>query len=160
MPFRSPLRAIALGGLTVGVLDGLDAIIFFGLRGVGPTRIFQAIAAGLLGPQSFQGGFPTAALGVLLHYTIATLIVAVAFEIARRIPALTTQPILVGACYGVGVWLVMNFVVVPLSAANQGPRPAAVLINGILIHILGVGIPAWLFASRSEKGEARSVTQR
>jgi len=28
----SPLRAITLAALTVGVLDGLDAIIFFGLR--------------------------------------------------------------------------------------------------------------------------------
>ncbi|MEI2718545.1 MAG: hypothetical protein V9E87_00155 [Gemmatimonadales bacterium] len=119
MPLRSPLRAILLGGLIVGALDGLDAIIFFGLRGVGPTRIFQAIAAGLLGPESFQGGFPTAALGVVLHYTIATAIVAVAFLIAQRVPALTTRPIVVGACYGIGVWLVMNLVVVPLSAANR-----------------------------------------
>ena len=47
MPFRSPLRAILLGGLIVGALDGLDAIIFFGLRGVSTIRIFQAIAAGL-----------------------------------------------------------------------------------------------------------------
>ncbi len=148
MPFRSPLRAILLGGLTVGALDGLDAIIFFGLRGVGPTRIFQAIAAGLLGRDAFQGGFPTAALGVVLHYTIATAIVAVAFLIAQQLPALTTRPIAVGACYGIGVWLVMNLVVVPLSAANPAARSAPVLINGILIHILGVGIPAWLFAAK------------
>lgn len=48
MSSLSPARAIAYGGLTVGVLDGLDAVVFFGLRGVPPLRIFQAIAAGLI----------------------------------------------------------------------------------------------------------------
>jgi hypothetical protein len=65
----SPLRAITLATLTVGVLDGLDAIIFFGLRGATPTRIFQAIAAGILGRQAaVQGGLQTALLGVALHF--------------------------------------------------------------------------------------------
>lgn len=149
MPLRSPLRTILLGGLIVGALDGLDAIIFFGLRGASTIRIFQAIAAGLLGRDAFQGGLPTAALGVVLHYAIATTIVAVAYQLARRFPALTTRPIVVGACYGIGVWLVMNFVVVPLSAANGAARTAPVLINGLLIHMLGVGIPAWLVVRKT-----------
>jgi hypothetical protein len=34
----SPLRAITLAALTVGVLDGLDAIIFFGPRRRAPFR--------------------------------------------------------------------------------------------------------------------------
>lgn len=149
MPLRSPLRAILLGGLIVGALDGLDAVIFFGLRGVSTIRIFQAIAAGLLGREAFQGGLPTAALGVVLHYTIATAVVAIAYLLARRIPALTTRPILVGACYGIGVWLVMSYLVVPLSAANTAARTAPVVINGIMIHIVGVGIPAWLVARKA-----------
>jgi len=48
-------RAILSGGLVVGILDGLDAVIFFGLRGVRPIRIFQAIASGLLGMNLFDG---------------------------------------------------------------------------------------------------------
>ena len=151
MPLRSPLRAILLGGLIVGALDGLDAVIFFGLRGVSTIRIFQAIAAGLLGREAFQGGLPTAALGVVLHYTIATTIVAIACLLARRIPALATRPILVGACYGLGVWLVMSYLVVPLSAANGAARTAPVVINGIMIHIVGVGIPAWLVARKAPR---------
>jgi len=31
-------RAILYGALVVGVLDGIDAIVFFGLRGVSPIR--------------------------------------------------------------------------------------------------------------------------
>ena len=61
----SPLRAITPATLTVGVLDGLNAIIFFGLRGATPTRIFQAIAAVIFGRQgAVQGGLQTALLGV------------------------------------------------------------------------------------------------
>lgn len=43
--------------------------------------------------------------------------------------------------------LVMNLVVIPLSRIG-GPAmpPAAVLANGILIHLFGVGLPAALFA--------------
>lgn len=139
-------RAVVLGGLTVAVLDGLDAVIFFGLRGVAPVRIFQAIAAGLLGRQAFQGGMGTAALGLVLHLIIATSIVAVACLLARRFPPLIRHPLIAGAVYGIGVWLVMNFVVIPLSAAMPAARSAPVVINGLLVHVVGVGVPALLFA--------------
>jgi len=142
-----PSRAILLGGLTVATLDGLDAVVFFGLRnGVPPARIFQAIAAGLLGKASFQGGAPTVALGLLCHLFIATTIVAVFVLASRRLPALVERPFLWGPVYGVADYLVMNLVVVPLSAANAAPKTLAVVINGVLIHIVGVGIPSALFA--------------
>jgi len=81
----------------------------------------------------------------------------VAFLIAQQLPALTTRPIAVGACYGIGVWLVMNFVVVPLSAANGAARTAPVVINGLLIHILGVGIPAWLIAVNAPRASRQAA---
>lgn len=144
-------RAVGLGGLTVAVLDGLDAVIFFGLRGVSPVRIFQAIAAGLLGPAAFQGGWWTVAVGVALHFFIATTIVAVACLVARRFPVLFRRWLPAAILYGAGVWLAMNSIVIPLSAATRGPLRLAVVINGILIHLVGVGIPAVLFA-RSAAG--------
>ena len=59
-------QALAYGTLVVGILDGLDALIFFGLRGAQPTRIFQGIASGLLGRSAFSGGLGTALLGVAI----------------------------------------------------------------------------------------------
>ena len=44
--------------------------------------------------------------------------------------------------------VVMNAVVLPLSRAATGPRPLPVLLNGVLIHMLGVGLPAAWVASR------------
>jgi len=147
-----PSRSILLGGLTVATLDGLDAVIFFGIRnGVPPYRIFQAIAAGLLGKASFQGGAPTVALGLLCHLIIATTIVALFVFASRRLPALAERPFLWGPVYGVAAYLVMNLLVVPVSAANPAPKTLAVVINGVLIHIVGVGIPSALFARAASK---------
>lgn len=143
----TPAQAVLLGTLTVGALDLLDALVFFGLRGIAPIRIPQSIASGLLGRAAFEGGLPTAALGVLLHFFIAFVIVSLYHLASRRWPALTRHPLFCGALYGVVAYVVMTFGVVPLSAAPlKPPSQAAVIANGLLIHILGIGIPSALFA--------------
>ncbi|MGH9373027.1 MAG: hypothetical protein ACRD15_16010, partial [Vicinamibacterales bacterium] len=81
----STSRALLYGTLAVGILDGLDAVLFFGLRGAQPIRIFQGIASGLLGPSAFSGGWATALVGVLLHFFIAFCIVLVFLLASRRI---------------------------------------------------------------------------
>jgi hypothetical protein len=139
-------RAVLFGTLVVGALDALDAIVFFGLRGATPTRIFQSIAAGLLGRSSFSGGISTAALGVALHFFIAFMIVVTFVVAGRYIDVLRRAPIWSGLAYGVAVYLFMNLVVVPLSAAGRAPFSWPVTINGVVIHMLGVGLPSSLFA--------------
>ena len=142
----SPVQALLLGTLTVGVLDILDAFVFFGLRGVPATAILQAIASGVLGREAFAGGSGTAALGLALHFVIAFGVVAVYHLASRRFPALARNPLLLGPLYGILVYLVMNEVVLPLSAAMTGPRTLPILVNGLLIHAFGVGLPAALSA--------------
>jgi hypothetical protein len=147
----STAGALVAGTLTVGVLDILDAFIFFGLRGARPVGILQSIASGVLGRAAYQGGLRTAALGLLLHFVIAFGVVATYLLATRLIPALNRRPWLYGLLYGVVVYAVMNLVVVPLSAAalGSGPTPVVVRINGVLIHLFGVGLPAALVAARA-----------
>ena len=147
----TPRKALALGTLVVGTLDILDALIFFGLRGAHPIRIFQSITAGLLGREAFQGGLATALLGGVLHFFIAFAIVAVYFLASRRVPALTRHAVALGMLYGIGVYFVMSYIVIPLSAANQGSFSLPVFVNGILIHAFGVGVPAALFARAARR---------
>ena len=149
MPARlSAWQALLYGTLVVGTLDALDAIVFFGLRsGARPIRIFQGIAVGLIGPAARQGGLKTAALGVFLHYFIAFGIVVTYFLVSRRVRLLTRRPVICGLAYGLVVYAVMNLVVLPLSKVGGPSMPAApVLANGLLIHMLGVGLPSALFA--------------
>jgi hypothetical protein len=143
------MQLLLLGGLVVGILDGLDAVIFFGLRsGARPERIFQGIAGGLLGRGAVQGGWRTALLGLFLHFFIAFAIVATYYVLSRGARLLTRYPVACGIVYGVIVYAVMNFVVIPMSAIGPrtAPIPTPVLINGLLIHAFGVGLPAALFA--------------
>ena len=135
----------------MGTLDILDALIFFGLRGAQPIRIFQSIAAGLLGRDAFRGGLVTALLGGVLHYFIAFVIVAVYFLASRSAPVLIRHAVALGMLYGIVVYFVMSYIVIPLSAANQSAFSMPVFINGTLIHAFGVGLPAALFA-RAARG--------
>jgi uncharacterized membrane protein YagU involved in acid resistance len=159
----TPARAIVYGGLTVGVLDLADAVIFFYLRsGVSPVAILHSIAAGLLGPAAARaGGAPTAALGLVLHFLIATIIVAIYVAASRRRRLLRERVVLCGLTYGLIAYVVMNYIVVPLSNARSGgPIVWPIVINGLLIHAFGVGLPAAWFASAISDEPRPTVPRR
>jgi hypothetical protein len=143
----SASRALLYGTLAVGVLDITDAFVFFWLRsGAAPIRILQSIAAGLLGRASFSGGWRTAGLGLLLHFFISFVVVLVFLMVSRLLPVLRRHAIAAGLLYGIAVYLTMTFIVVPASAAAGGTPPWPVALNGVLIHMFGVGLPAALAA--------------
>jgi hypothetical protein len=52
----STFAALVGGGLVVGSLDITYAILFWSFRDVKPIRVFQSVAAGVLGPASREGG--------------------------------------------------------------------------------------------------------
>lgn len=140
--------AIALGGLIAGTLDILAAFAMSWPR-VMPSRVLQSIASGLLGRAAYQGGARTAALGLLLHFVIATGAAAVYYVASRRWTVLRRRPVACGLTYGVVVYLVMNLVVVPLSQIGfrmPAWHSAALLI---VIHMVCVGLPIALATARA-----------
>ena len=145
------LHPVLIGSLAVAVLDGIEPVIFYALRGVHPMRVFQGIAAGLLGRESFNGGVPTMVLGMGLHLFIASVIVTLYWLASRRWKALAERPVPYGILYGLVVYAVMTFIVVPLSAAGSGIRipPPVMLANGIFAHLFCVGLPTAFAVGRS-----------
>lgn len=141
-------HAILAGGLVAGTLDILYAFLLWGLRGASPVRILQSIASGLLGRAAYQGGAAAAALGGALHYLIACTMAAAYVLAATRIGTLARRPFLWGPLYGLALYGVMNYVVVPLSAFPAPRRPPDPLtwITGLAVHALLVGLPIALFA--------------
>ena len=132
--------AIFFAGLACGVLDITAAFVTWALQGVGPGRILRGIASALIGPEAFQGGTATAALGLALHFLIAFSAAAVFFLASRQISFMTQRPILAGALYGVCVYVVMYWIVMPLSKVhpNHALKPS---IIAIVTHMFCVGLP-------------------
>jgi hypothetical protein len=136
---RSPIAGILWGGLVAGTIDVGAACL---ISGKDPVYILQTIAGGLLAKQSFAGGAATAGLGLILQW-IMSLIIAAVFVFACRVqPLLARRWILGGLAYGVVIFAVMNFVVVPLSAWRRFPRftpisaaenLAAMLLFGLIV---------------------------
>jgi hypothetical protein len=144
-------EAILYGGLIVGVLDGLDALTFFGLRGVKPANIFQYIASALMGRAAYRGGLSTVALGVLLHFVVAFILATIYYGLSLRFPVLIRQAVICGLLYGEVAYFAMNFLVVPLTAAAKIPFSLAPFINGLAGHALLVGLPIALIARWSAR---------
>lgn len=148
---RNPAAfAILVGGAIAGALDITYAIVFSGFRGVSATRVLQSVASGLLGPAAYEGGRPTAVLGLCLHFFIAFSAAAIFYAASRRLPFLTERPVLAGILYGVIVYAVMNLVVLPLSA--YPPRtsfPLIVIATGLFVHMFFIGLPIALATRRA-----------
>jgi hypothetical protein len=141
---------VLAGGLVAGTFDMVYACTFWGLkRGVPPARIFQSVAAGLLGKASFDGGARTAALGLLLHYFIATSMSVTYYAVARRVPVLGRQPVLLGAAYGLLLYAIMNYTVLPLSAASPPPKDPLWIGLSVAVHAFLIGVPIALFTRRA-----------
>src|SRR3984957_19473623 len=111
---NSTLTAILLGGFIAGTIDIFAASL---INHINLIVILHSIASGLLGKNSFYGGWTSAAIGLVLQWVVALLIAAIYVFASKSIPALVRYWIWGGLAYGVGIYFVMNFVVVPLSAA-------------------------------------------
>jgi hypothetical protein len=133
---RSALFVIAVGGLIAGAVDLTQASILFG------WDIPLSIAGGLLGPQAVHGGAGIFVLGVFLHFFIALSAAAVYYAASRRLVFMKEHWLVCGLFFGAAVEDVMNLVVLPLSALHaRGPYELHDLIQGLLVHMVVIGLP-------------------
>jgi hypothetical protein len=149
---NSLIRSIALGGIIIATLHLIiQQFLFFSLLGKVPfISVEQYIASGALGNAAFTGGLATALLGVFFHYLTSFVIVGVFILSAARIPLLRRNIIVGSLLYGFGVFIVMNFIVLPLSAAPPLPVPTMPQIIELLIeHILVIGLPLGILVRRN-----------
>ncbi|HEY2444830.1 MAG TPA: hypothetical protein VGI20_03735 [Rhizomicrobium sp.] len=162
-PTRRLWTAIVLGGFVAGTIDiGAAALINW----INPVVIMQAIANGVLGRASFFDGAPSAILGVLLQWAMALIIAAVYVFSGRSFPVLVRRWIGGGIAYGVAIFFVMNYVVVPLSRAMAKPHlphfsPAKFGEN--LLAMILFGLIVAYFARRTAElhsADGRPLTRR
>jgi hypothetical protein len=143
----SPRAAVLIGGLLAGAIDLGAACL---ITGQGPVSISQTIAGGLLGKAAFAGGFQTALLGLLLQEVMGVLIAAVYYCIRKLLPALTRNWVAGGLGFGVIVFFVMNYAVVPLSAWHRVPHFAVKSFAENMLAMLLFGLIVSYFSARSK----------
>ncbi|MEO7995826.1 MAG: hypothetical protein ABI852_00190 [Gemmatimonadaceae bacterium] len=113
-------RLVRAGFLT-GVVDGsFSSILAAFFYGSTVTKLFQGVAATVLGPSAADGGSRTAAIGWLMHFGVAFgwsavfLLAYNQFAGLRGFVGSTTGKLVAAAVYGPIIWMVMSLVVIPL----------------------------------------------
>jgi len=141
----SGLAAILLGGLIAGTIDvGAAALI----NGVSPLRILHFVAGGLLGKAALEGGIAIESLGLALQWAMSLLIAAYYVGACRWQPRLSRRWVVGGMAYGVVIFLVMNYAVVPASAWARWPHFTAEQFTENLGAMLLFGLIVAFFAQR------------
>lgn len=135
--------------VVAGTLDILDAVVLSLVNGKSPIRMLQGIASAIYGKAAGDGGMATAAFGLGLHFAIMAVMVLVFVLAASRVAALTRRPLIWGLLYGLGLYVVMNWIVLPLRWPGAGglAKPD-VLINQLFAHLVLVGLPISFITAR------------
>jgi hypothetical protein len=152
------LKPILYAGALVGVLDITAACIqVYVSYGYAPARLLKGVAGGLLGRSAVEGGFSTAALGLLMHFTMALTVAAIFYALSRRLPLpqKLSGVVAVGLLYGAAVFAVNNFATAPFlswvrSLYLHTPisfKPAMGW-SQLVIHLFCVGLPIALVMHR------------
>lgn len=139
---------ILIGGLLAGILDITAACVMWGIRtGAPPRRVFQGVAAGLLGRAAFDGGWPAALLGLTFHFLIAFTAAAAYYAVSRTFEFPNRNPVVAGLLWGIAVFGVMYFLVLPYTKVHPTYTVKA-LAPLVVIHMLFVGLPISLSVKR------------
>lgn len=137
-------------GLVAGTLDISENIIFNAFRHITMKQIFQYIASGLIDGKSFTMGSASVALGVGIHYCIAMTWTIIFFLLSRKLLFLIRHAAISGIVYGGIVYIIMNFVVLPLTRIPHSIRAATLAsrISGILALLFCIGLTIALLVKR------------
>ena len=152
--FRA-LRTIVTAGLLFGVLDISSAFVIWWQRGVAIRRGLQGIAAGLLGTKSYEGGLATAGLGLAIHFLVAFVVVSIFYLASRKIRFLTKRPFVSGVFWGIGVYMVMYWIVLPTAFPTFRHRLSNEVLE-LAIHICLIGLPTAFIVRRYSEVADRS----
>jgi len=152
-PAHATREAILTGWLLCGVLDITAACLQAWIQaGRAPGDVLRGVASALWGRAAMSGGPGMAAIGLVMHFTVALTATVVFYELSRRMTSLRTAPLwIVGPLYGIVVFSAMNYGTLPALSwlrslyLHTPPRwPGSMSWPQLAIHMACVGTPiAW-----------------
>lgn len=141
------LRPIVVATLIAGTLDILSAFAFAGMSGTKPLAVLRFVASGPFGAAA--GPTPGwAAIGLAVHFAIMACMAAAYMAAASRMPALLRHPIAAGLAYGLLLWIVMYWMVLPMRFGMPVPNTLWAVANQLFSHCILTGVPIALVARR------------
>jgi hypothetical protein len=147
---RKVLSAILFIGFIVGTLDAIAASLYsYGFTGSTPDKVFRYVASGFFGLKALSGGLAFAAWGLVFHFIIATSWSGLFYLVYPKVRFFGSAKYYSGIVYGVFIWLMMNFVVIPMSNVQVSFHFTARTVVMIMIHMFVIGIPISLLTSNS-----------
>jgi uncharacterized membrane protein YagU involved in acid resistance len=138
---RPSQRTIVFAVLLGAALDPTFAFVFYSFQGATPARILRGIAAGLIGrEEALAAGVWVPVLGAALHFLIAGCAGFVFYLASRRWPLLARRWAFGGTAFGVAMYVVMHFVVIPLSRLPFHLPSLPNVIGELFSHIFLFGM--------------------
>jgi len=144
-------KAVLLTTLVAGTLDIIAAHVDQTIRnGAFPAKMFYAIAGGAIGlERAFSNGWPVILLGIFIHYFISFSFTLFFFLVYPFIKRVSPNKFLNGLIYALFVWVMMTFIVLPLTALPNRPFVFSMdTVVGILVLTAVFGLPISLMADR------------
>lgn len=158
------MSRLVRAGLLTGVTDGLFATVQSAVTpGSTVMRLWQGVASVVLGKLAYDGGVPTALLGVLMHFCVAFgwsavfLFVVMRSSWVRRVVSSPSGVVGIAALYGPFIWLVMSLVVIPVLL-HRPPVITSRWWIQLIGHFPFVGLP--IVASIANGGARGETGQR
>ncbi|MBS1523278.1 MAG: DUF1440 domain-containing protein [Bacteroidetes bacterium] len=132
--------------LLTGTLDAFAAILIS--YKIPPAVIFKFIASGWFGKEAMSGSTSMILWGLIFHYLIAAFFTVTLFFLYPRIVKILKNKYLIGIIYGLAIWVIMNYVVLPMTniPKRHGHLELVSLLKGIAALIICIGIPVALIA--------------
>lgn len=149
------MRLLVKAGFLVGTLDILGAFLHYYVKTHNhPVAVLHYVASGAFGDQAYEGGISMALWGLFFHFLIAFAFTGLFFLLYRYWPAFRRAGIFICVIYGVFMWSVTQFLVIPLSRIPDGGTihlaNAAVAI-GILVVCISIPlyyVARWFYSAK------------
>jgi uncharacterized membrane protein YagU involved in acid resistance len=146
---NSTIKTILKSGIVAGTLDAIAGVIVYYIWfKFNPFQVLQFIASGIHGPTAINSGIPMILAGMVYHYFIAFVVAIIYFFAYPKIRLLRDYKIISGLLFGLGIWLIMNLLVLPASNIPKGPFDAGLATVGIMWHMVLVGLPIALITAK------------
>jgi hypothetical protein len=135
--------AILGGGFMAATFDFFAAMLIYGGTASG---VAKAIARGWYGAAVKTMPPIVDAIGIASHFAILIVAAAIFVGASLRFPILRRLAWIAGPLFGVAIYVVMHFVVVPLSHSPPSAPKGIQFVEEFCGHMFVIGLPIALWA--------------